>query len=125
MLFRSSTLGLRLGDGAEISYQHPLGTAHRLEFDLGTVNSGLGLTGIYQWNWGLEELATGFAWYAGAGATIGKYTGLGIAGVGQIGIEYNFAIPLQLSIDYRPTLYLVPNVNFASNDGRLSVRYRF
>jgi hypothetical protein len=43
-------LGLRLGggtaSGAEVSYQKDLGTANRLEADLGSWGSSLSLTGI-------------------------------------------------------------------------------
>ena len=129
---KGKAIGLRFGNGGEISYQSALGNTNRLELDLGlntwdnNSNSGLGLTGIYQWVWGLEEVAQGFNWYAGLGGTLGSYYGshLGLGIVGQIGLEYNFDIPLQISVDYRPAIFLVyPHNSF--DDARIALRYRF
>lgn len=129
-------IGLRFGgadaNGAEITYQHPLGNANRLELDFGLNGYGFGLNGVYQWVWDLSDLADGFNWYAGVGAGIGNYkfktngtTGLGVGILGQVGIEYNFNIPLQLSLDYRPGIYVVPNYNGSYDGICLSARYRF
>lgn len=132
-----NALGLRLGDsdgfGAEISYQRALGSKNnRLELDLGwRSNNNYGafkLTGLYQWVWNIDG---GFNWYAGVGAGVGSWSydtpgydgdGTVIFAAGDVGIEYNFDIPLQLSLDIRP--------EFGSNsydgfDIALGVRYRF
>ncbi len=120
-------IGLRFNySGAEATYQHPLGNANRLEFDLGLNSYGLGLNGVYQWVWDLSAVAPGVNWYAGAGAALGVYSkSFGIGILGQIGIEYNFEVPLQLSLDYRQGLYVIPSL-VASYDGVcLSARYKF
>jgi hypothetical protein len=125
-------IGLRFGYGAEVSYQHPLGNANRLEVDLGANGYGFGLSGVYQWVWDLSSLADGFNWYAGVGGGLGSYnynnaasSTFGIGVLGQIGAEYNFKIPIQLSLDYRPGIYVVPSI-YSSYDGIcLSARYRF
>jgi hypothetical protein len=123
-------IGVRFGYGGEISYQQPLGNANRLELDLGLNYYGFGLNGIYQWVWNLSSLAEGFNWYAGIGAGVGSYnyysgSPLNIALLGQVGIEYNFNIPLQLSLDYRPGFYLL-NGFYPTYDGIcLGARYRF
>lgn len=127
----NKAIGLRFGGvsgyGAEISYQHPLGQANRLEADLGINPWGLGLTAVYQWVWDLSELAPGFNWYAGAGGMLGlqTYNSFGIGVVGQVGLEYNFTIPLQLSLDYRPGIYLLPTVGGSYDGISLSARYKF
>ncbi|MDD3077705.1 MAG: hypothetical protein PHH37_01205 [Paludibacter sp.] len=123
-------IGLRFGGfsgvGAEVSYQHPLGNANRLEADLGLSNWGVGLTGVYQWVWDLSALSDGFNWYAGVGGTLGlSDSNFGLGVVGQVGIEYNFNIPLQLSLDYRPTIYVLPSVAGGYDGICLSVRYKF
>ena len=41
-------IGIRFGLGGEISYQHPMGNANRVELDLGLNSYGFGLNGIYQ-----------------------------------------------------------------------------
>lgn len=138
-----NAIGLRLGGGggfgSEISYQRALGSSNRLEIDLGIERnnnfSGFRATGIYQWVWELDE---GFQWYAGVGGGIGSTSydenipGRGddfsetfLFGSGQIGIEYNLSIPLQLSLDARPNLFLGMERTGIATDIALSVRYRF
>ena len=119
-----NTLGLRFGyDAQEISYQLPLSHATRLELTLGAntyghnqagkLCRGVGLNGLLQWVNDLSSLSTGFKWYLGVGANVldhgsvskGMY-GTGV--MGQIGVEYNFKSPWQLSLDYRPGWYWLP-----------------
>lgn len=141
-----NALGLRLGDsdgfGAEISYQRLLSGNNRLELDLGIRSGnnydGFKLAGIYQWVWNIDG---GFNWYAGPGAGIASYsydyrdngnriddnqTFLFIGG--DIGIEYNFDIPLLISLDFRPEFgfgndrYNNDDLDF---DIALGIRYQF
>ena len=129
-------IGVRASYGAELSYQHPFSQANRLEADLGFYyDHGFNLAGIYQWVFDLSELATGFNWYVGLGPQIGSwdyhyngkdYDGLALGIAGQIGIEYNFDIPLQLSLDYRPGWYILPNSYGGAWEGvALGIRYKF
>ncbi|WP_320814734.1 hypothetical protein [Flavobacterium sp.] len=140
-----NALGLRLGDndgfGGEISYQRALSTNNRLELDLGWRNSkhvdAFKLTGLYQWVWNIEG---GFNWYAGVGGGLGSWSvdkeygdasGTFFFAAGDLGIEYLFDFPLQLSLDIRPELYLNNNGDnqFRENsfgpDIALGIRYRF
>jgi hypothetical protein len=123
---RKNALGLRLGSndgfGGELSYQRGLSDNNRLEFDLGWRNSGhydaMKLVGLYQWVWNIDG---GFNWYAGVGGGVGQWSfnddkwnnngnndwddsGTFFLVAGDIGIEYVFDIPLQLSLDVRPEL---------------------
>ncbi|MFT5243479.1 MAG: hypothetical protein ACJA1H_003109 [Glaciecola sp.] len=136
-----NAIGLRLGDsdgfGAEVTYQRALSDNNRLEIDLG-IRSGNGydgfkLAGIYQWVWVLEG---DFNWYAGAGAGIGSYNYDNVTpnfddsetfffAAGNIGIEYNFDFPLQLSLDARPELGFGDFRDDLDFDIALGVRYRF
>lgn len=140
-----NAIGLRLGDsdgfGAEISYQRALGgDNNRLELDLGIRSgnnySGFKLAGIYQWVWNIDG---GFNWYAGPGAGIASYSfdnvpkGFDDSETfvfvgGDVGIEYNFDIPLMLSLDVRPE-FGFGNSNFDNNnldlDIALGIRYQF
>ncbi|MFP9117426.1 hypothetical protein ACLI08_06550 [Flavobacterium sp. RNTU_13] len=140
-----NALGLRLGDndgfGAEVSYQRNLSSNHRLELDLGWRNSNdydaFKLAALYQWVWNIEG---GFNWYAGVGGGVGSWSYDRYAGpyhyeddgtfvfvAGDLGIEYNFDIPLQLSLDFRPELYFNDDYrgdNFGP-DIALGVRYKF
>lgn len=109
------TLGLRLGYPTELSFQTSLSNATRLELGLGVRDYDYGtnfsLSGVHQWVWDLSSLSDGFNWYAGIGGQLGVYSNnnksyFPLALLGQIGIEYNFKIPLTLSLDYRPAFQL-------------------
>ena len=137
------SIGVRLGYPTEISFQTGLSKSNRLELGLGFRSYGYGtgnydlfnLSGVYQWVWDLSALSTGFNWYAGLGASIGyysfsyvnnDYSGYPVAILGQVGIEYNFNIPLRLSLDYRPAIQLNANRSGFLADGiALGVRYTF
>ena len=131
-----NALGLRLGDndgfGGEISYQRYLAENNRLEFDLGWRDSNnvdaFKLVGLYQW---VHRLDGNFNWYVGAGAGIGSFDAGDNDGVfallaGDLGIEYNFEIPLLLSLDIRPELGF--NDDYSDDldlDIALGIRYQF
>ena len=138
------TIGLRLGyDAQEIAFQQPIGNADRLELSLG-VNTfahnqagklcrGVGLNCVYQWVNDLTFVTKGLKWYLGLGAavldhgslTVGMY-GAGV--LGQIGVEYSFHSPWQVSVDYRPGFYWLPGAGniyrLSWNVPCLAVRYR-
>lgn len=135
-----NALGLRFGDndgfGGEVSYQRGLSSNNRLELDLGWRNSNnvdaFKLTGLYQWVWNIDN---GFNWYAGVGGGLGSYSydnknvndsGTFAYAAGDIGIEYNFDIPLLISLDFRPEFggngYYKNNYG---SDVALSLRYQF
>lgn len=129
-------IGVRFGASGEISYQHPLGESNRLEFDLGSSPNTLGGYGIYHWVKDLSSWTEGLSWYYGPGGTVGfsnttsfnPVSKLSLGVVGQIGFEYKFEFPLQLTIDYRPTFYIMRPawINLGEyRDVCLSARYRF
>lgn len=136
-----NAIGLRIGDsdgfGTEVTYQRALGGNNRLEVDLGwrTGNrfDGFKLAGLYQWVWNLDG---NFNWYAGVGGGVGSYdfddvppgfddNETFIFAAGDIGIEYNFDIPLLLSLDFRPELGFGDFNDDVDFDIALSIRYQF
>lgn len=136
-----NAIGLRIGDndgfGTEINYQRGLSDNNRLEFGLGW-NSGtninaIKLTGLHQWLWKIDG---NFNWYAGAGGGIGsisfdagEFDGRAnetfVFAAGTVGIEYNFDIPLLLSLDVRPELGFGDFRNDFDFDIALGIRYQF
>jgi len=106
-------VGVRLGYGAEVSYEHTVGP--------GMVSLEVGVPGFAS----LEAACT-YDWIDPFGATVpwnekGEwhwYMGVGgaaqwswyamnagfVGAAGRFGIEYDFWFPLQISIDWRPTL---------------------
>ncbi|UAB80549.1 hypothetical protein INR76_10540 [Marixanthomonas sp. SCSIO 43207] len=140
-----NAIGLRLGDsdgfGTEINYQRAVGSNNnRLEFGLGWRSrddfDAYKLVGLYQWVWNIDG---GFNWYAGPGAGIAQVdfdddffddndfddseTYIFLAG--DIGIEYNFDIPLLLSLDFRPEFGFGDYNDDVDFDIALGVRYQF
>ncbi len=136
-------LGLRLGDsdgfGAEISYQKSIGRYNRAEFNLGWRDSrefdAFKLSGLYQW---VHNLDGNFNWYYGVGGGLGSVDfeavpasdddGLFVFAAGDLGVEYNFEIPLLISLDFRPEIGLINYSGFDDGfdfDIALGIRYQF
>lgn len=142
-----NALGLRFGGnngfGGELSYQRALGSNNRLELDLGWRNrnnynnsgyddNAVKLAALYQWVWNIDG---GFNWYAGVGGGVGnynydfngdRYSDTFAFAAGDIGLEYNFDIPLLISVDFRPEFggngYYKNNYG---SDVALALRFQF
>lgn len=126
-------IGVRATYGAELSYQHGIGS-NFAEFDLGMAlgnHAGFTVSGIYDF---LFPIASGFNFFVGPGAQFSAYTHhnaeaaddahLGIGIGGNLGIEYEFSgIPFNISLDYRPMWNFIGYSNWSS--AALSFRYRF
>jgi len=128
------------GFGGEISYQHGLGSANRLEVDIGwRGNNGINgyghsaLTGIYHWVWNITD---GLNWYVGPGAQLGLYRdkwndnddGITLGLGGQIGLEYDFntlGAPLLLGLDTRPMWGFNGGVSGIGYGAAFSLRFTF
>lgn len=141
-----NAIGLRggygnYGGGGEITYQKGLGSANRLEVDLGwRGNNGkngyhhTAVSILYHWVWNLDG---GLNWYIGPGGQVGFYDykdndgytdGITVNLGGQIGLEYDFnelGAPLLLSLDSRPMWgFLGGNRGFGYG-AAFSLRYTF
>ena len=130
-------IGVRIGNGAEISYQHSF-NANFLEVD-GGVGLGfdktfnLGATGIYNFMIAQPAWTDRGEWgfYAGPGAGlalgVGEADYFALSVAGMVGLEYTFWFPLQISLDLRENIGL----GFAGHglwdhtSLGLSFRYRF
>lgn len=137
------SFGLRLGNDCQLSYEHNIGAdADFFEADLGMqfyfgYAAGLNAAAAYNFmiaqpKW-TEKGQWGF--YAGPAAKLGYVWIGGYLAVGaQIGLEYEFECPLQLSIDIRPVVGVAmegKSISLYAADALLgalpclSVRYRF
>ena len=134
-------VGVRLGYGAQVSYEHQLGQ-NMVSLEVGVPGfARLEAACTYDWidpfgatvPWNEKGE---WHWYMGVGGafqTSWVADGSGFVGAaGRFGIEYDFWFPLQLSLDWRPNV----GVGFAKeavafNLGglyygiQLGVRYRF
>lgn len=130
-------LGIRAGWGTDVDYEHTIVNDNFMEFTLGmgfglgeTLTPYLSAAALYNFMIARPDWTPRGTWgfYAGPGAGV-FFTRDWAAGgiVGDIGLEFTFWFPLQLSLDVRPALMfgnggirtdLIPN--FA-----LGVRYAF
>ena len=142
----NNAIGVRLGGndgfGTEISFQHKLKKANRVELDLGWRNNTnfnfIKGAALYQW---VMNIDGDFNWYVGAGGGFGSYSynevykkviivnnngGTFVFLAGDIGVEYDFDFPLLISVDFRPEFVLGDGYgrNYGS-DIALSLRYQF
>lgn len=121
-------LGVRVGWGGELSYQHTLGAENFLEVDAGWGANAISVGAAYDFQ--IAPLGP-FGFYAGPAAHvwIGGAEGENnlVLGVGaQLGLEYMFdGIPLQLSLDWKPLFTLVPATGFGWQSFGLGIRYAF
>ncbi len=105
-------VGVRLGYGVEVSYQHSLSN-NMLSVDVGLPGFA-GIEGAVTYDW-INPFSTKIPWNnkgewnwsLGVGGAVGfwwpasyNYAFVGVAG--RVGVEYNFWFPLQLSVEWRP-----------------------
>lgn len=69
----------------------------------------------------------GFSWFYGGGAYVGfqdKNTYLGPTGI--VGLDYKFpSIPLNLSLDWKPELDIIPKISFVPDAFAVTARFAF
>ena len=104
-------IGARMGWGFEASYQHTLKGADFLEADLGLFTTSLNGAVVYNFMIAQPAWTDRGEWgfYAGPGGAVGigvlrGYNGFNLSAAGQVGLEYTFWFPLQLSFDIRAQL---------------------
>lgn len=127
-LSTAQELGIRLGDvvgnTVAIDGMVSLGEFSRVHADI-SFGDGLGVEALYDFLY--KPLgAEAFNWYVGAGPSMliddPFYLGLS----GEIGLDYHFnAVPLSLSLDWRPTFWLIEETDLSGRGFGLNVRYVF
>jgi len=124
-------LGIRWGDatGGDISVDGIIGLGQysRIHANVsfgGNDGTDFGIDAL--WDFIYRPLGgEAFNWYAGVGPFLGfgNIFSLGVAG--ELGLQYNFNIPLSLSLDWRPAFRLVENTDFSAGGFGLNLRYVF
>ena len=134
-----TALGIRLSSGAamvnnSISLKHFLNERSAIEA-LFSFGDPLSLGALYEVHKPLSE--SGIQWFYGGGAYIGfvktydvnnKRTGTdpNFGAMGVIGLDYKFVnIPLNLSLDWKPELNLVSDINFEPAAVGFTARFTF
>ena len=123
----SNALGIRLSTAQatinqSVSYRRYLNENTAIEGLLSFDPIALGL--LYE---KIYPLGTpGLQWFFGGGAYV-AFKGDNVVGaMGIVGLDYTFqTIPLNLSLDWKPELNIINNVNFQASAVALSVRFVF
>ena len=123
-------IGVRLSTAAptlsnSVSVKYFMNDRDALE-GLLSFGTRFGVGGLYEVH-NLIGNTPAFTWFYGGGAYIGfenHNTYLGPTGV--VGLDYKFQnAPLNLSIDWKPELDIIPAINFVPNAFALTARFTF
>ncbi len=125
-----TALGVKVWDGAGISFKHFVSGNNALEFIGYFWGQGSRITGLYEIH-GPISGARGLQWYIGPGAHIGFYNSkngdgsfIGVDGV--LGLDYKFSgAPINLSLDWQPSFEFGTSRGFVGSWGGLGIRYTF
>ncbi len=121
--------GVRIGPSTPaiktgLTYRYFLNDKSAIEGIL-SVTDGLGICGLYEIHnpLSVEHLS----WFYGAGGYVaGSNKKSYIGGAGIVGLDYSFAdLPLNISLDWKPELNIVPSLYFEGSTVGFSVRYIF
>jgi hypothetical protein len=126
-----TALGVKVWDGAGVSFKTFLTPQNALELVGYFYRYGTRITGLYEIHGNING-APGLRWYVGPGAHIGFYdnkpykstTVAGIDGVLGLDLKINKA-PLNLSIDWQPSFEFGDNRGFVGSWGGVGIRYTF
>lgn len=127
-----TAVGIKFWDGAGISFKTFIIPKNAVEV-IGYFNRfGTRITGLYEIHKNLEG-APGLKKYVGPGAHFsfynykGYYGDKAIAGVdGVLGLDYKVRrAPLNLSLDWQPSLELADGRGFSGSWGGFGIRYTF
>jgi hypothetical protein len=125
-----TALGVKVWDGGGISFKHFLNDNNALELIGYFWSHGSRVTGLYEIH-GPISGATGLKWYIGPGAHVGFYNtkygdGAFIGVDGVLGLDYKFrGAPINMSLDWQPSLEFGDNRGFIGSWGGLGIRYTF
>lgn len=125
-----TALGVKVWDGAGITFKHFTDANKALEFIGYFYKEGARITGLYEIH-GPIGGSPGLKWYVGPGAHIGFYdkkygdqTFAGIDGVLGLDLKVKNA-PLNFSIDWQPSFEFGTNRGFVGSWGGFGIRYTF
>ncbi len=128
-------LGIKFPAGFSVTYKTFVTDTRNIEAQATVWNKGFRISGLYEFNFYSFKNAEGLAWFVGPGAHIGFWktqyqktynsnADLGVDGI--IGLDYKFQkMPINVSVDWQPSVTLLGNAGFTPAYGGLAVRYTF
>jgi hypothetical protein len=125
----SQEIGIRFGDvvGNDVALDAVFKTSQfsRIHADV-SFGNGVGVDVMWDFLYKPFNIeGEGFHWYMGVGPTayIDDPFLFGVSG--EVGAEYQFKFPMSLSIDWRPTFYIIENTDFHAGGFGVNLRYVF
>ena len=128
-----SALGVKVSASVAASYKTFVTSKNALEVQSTFFKQGVRLVGLYEFHSFSFAGAPGLGWYAGPGAHVGfwkknyrdKYNSTADIGLdGVLGLDYRIKnAPINLSLDWQPSLSLVGNAGLSPQFGGLAIRY--
>lgn len=121
----SRAIGLRGGLGANVTYKQFVSSQSAFEvlggFYFGDVYGSV----VFEVHNDFRNPVRGLTWYWGLGGSVLLASGgIGVGGLGAIGLDYSFGdIPLNISLDWMPHIYIVGGRGFEAGGGGFSLRY--
>jgi len=108
-----------------ISFKYFIDRTNAIE-GLASFGSRFGLGGLYERHQ-LIGATPAFTWFYGGGAYVGFESGQTWFGpTGVVGLDYKFPnAPVNLSLDWKPELDIVPGINFVPDAFGLTARFTF
>lgn len=133
-----TAIGVRAGTSAGFNVKHFLNRYNALEAVVESRWNGVNFVGLYEWQKGPVD-SNGIEWFIGVGGHLGSWNSrynnpwfnepysrvyhvVGIDGI--IGLEYTFReVPINISVDYRPSFNITEYTGFWMDNAGVSVRY--
>lgn len=128
-------IGVRLIGGTTISYKNYFAN-NNIELQVAFWKNGTRIGGLYEFNYPVSGM-NGLNFILGPGIHFGRWNNqyknsnslksgseFGVDGI--IGLDYGFPkIPINISIDWQPSIVLAGGSDFAPNLGGIGLRYTF
>lgn len=128
-------LGIKVPGGFSVTYKNFVSDTRNLELQATAWNKGFRVSGLYEFNFYAFPQIPSLSWFVGPGVHVGFWkdqykneynskTDLGIDGI--IGLDYKIPdIPINLSLDWQPSVTLIGDASFAPASGGIAVRFTF
>lgn len=123
---QAQEVGLRFGEvvgnNVAIDALFSVGEFSRIHADV-SFGTGVGVEAL--WDFLYRPLGgEAFNWYVGVGPSLLINDPFLLGASGEIGLDYHFqGAPLSLSIDWRPTLWIIETTDFDAGGFGLNIRY--
>lgn len=131
----NQAIGIKIPGGFSATYKKFIAPTKNVEAMATIWNKGFRISGLYEFNFYSFPTVENLSWFVGPGAHIGFWKDpnhldygskfdFGIDGI--IGLDYTLNdLPINMSLDWQPSITLVGSTGFSPVFGGFSIRYIF